>query len=528
MANLKRLFLFYFKRQWRSSLIWVAILSSLSIAVLVAYTSMYGTAEAIASAFLTLENPAMTAMIGKTYGPGRHGLAVIFAMEMYLFTAIAIGVMNIFLATNLTRGEEDGGRGEIVRALPLQRSSPIIATFMMIVGVNLVLGLVFTIGLFATRVDNLSLGATALYSFSLASIGILFGTLTTFIAQVFSNARQTLMAALGLLIFFYLLRAIGDSTSSFLSYLSPLGLLFKTEIFYRNHLYPTLIIAMLAIIFGALTFHLYRQRDYDQGLIKPRLGRGRAGKVLTSPFGLPLRLTGSSIITWLVVLFIFGVAYGSIAGDIESYLASNEWLKQMIKGHEGFSYTEIYVAMMMSIFALMVTIGPMSIIGRLQSEERQGRLDICLAAPTTRLTVFARYVIIAFSTAVLLALSGVIGLYSIGATSVSDGWNFFNILASLLVYLPAIFVFIALSTFLLAFFPTKMWLNWCYLGLSFFIIYIGQMLNLPSWLTFFTPFGYVSQVPLETINWWFQAGMVLVAGGLVTISIIGYRQRDLG
>ena len=75
----------------------------------------------------------------------------LFSQNMILFTAITIGVMNMFLVVRNTRRDEDYGRTEVVRSLPVGRLSNLLATFNVCIIINIAFSLIIGFGLFALR-----------------------------------------------------------------------------------------------------------------------------------------------------------------------------------------------------------------------------------------------------------------------------------------------------------------------------------------------------------------------------------------
>ncbi len=87
----------------------------------------------------TMKNPAMTSMLGPGYGLDNYHIGAAMAHQMLLFTAVAVAIMNILLAIRHTRSDEEAGRIEVIRSLPVGKLANSGATFFVLVMVNLAL-----------------------------------------------------------------------------------------------------------------------------------------------------------------------------------------------------------------------------------------------------------------------------------------------------------------------------------------------------------------------------------------------------
>ena len=61
----------------------------------------------------------------------------------------AVGLMSLLLTSRLTRGEEDSGRLELIRAAPVGRDAPLAAAVLVVAAANVVTGVATTLILLA-------------------------------------------------------------------------------------------------------------------------------------------------------------------------------------------------------------------------------------------------------------------------------------------------------------------------------------------------------------------------------------------
>lgn len=132
-----------------------------------------------------------------------------------------------------------------------------------------------------------------------------------------------------------------------------------------------------------------------------------------------------------------------------------------------------------------------------------------------------------FGLSILLQTLTAVGFYYVGAEVVENIPPLTTFLISAYSYLPAIWLVGAVAAVLVALAPGLRAASYIYLGLSFVLVYIGSVARFPDWVAKLTPFGYVSNYPVEILKLLPLAVMTGIALILLVVSVIGYRQRDL-
>src|SRR5699024_6524575 len=130
-------------------------------------------------------------------------------------------------------------------------------------------------------------------------------------------------------------------------------------------------------------FLLEGNRDMGAGYLPQREGRESAKQSLLSVRGLFIKINKGVIISWLIAFVIMGTAYGSIYGDMQTFLESNELMKQMFS-HAGFSIEESFTGTIMMVLIGLVSILPIAIVNKLFSEENRLHLSQIYATKVTR------------------------------------------------------------------------------------------------------------------------------------------------
>lgn len=475
----------------------------------------------------TMKNPAITVMLGPGYGLDNYTDGAMMAHFMLVFTALTMGIMGILLTNRHTGEEEEEGRIEMVRSLPVGSLSNLAATFLVLLISNIVLTLLTGLGLYSLGFDSMDLEGSLLYGASLGAVGIFFAALTGFFAQLAPNGRSTIGLSFAFLILAYLVRGIGDVGNEVLSLISPLGLILRTEVFVNNYWWPVLVTLLIAGLIFLVSLYLNSIRDLGDGFLPSRPGRNRASGFLSSPLGLTFRLQRSSIIYWLLGMLVLGASYGSVLGELEGFIESSEILKLMLPEAEGFNMTERFITTLISILTIIAIIPSLIFVLRLKSEERKNRTEQIYARAVSRNQVLGSYSLIAMIAGLLMQLSSILGLWSASILVMDDAMSLADLMKAGLVHLPAIWIFLSLAILFIGLAPRLSSLTWLYLGFTFFIVYLGDMLQLPEWMGKLTPFAYIPQLPIEElriINLVILTGLGILLTGL---GFIGYNNRNI-
>ena len=270
--------------------VWLISIVAFTVLIAAVLPDLYTTAGEREIMAETMRNPAVTVMLGPGYGLDNYTDGAMMAHFMLVFTALAVGIMNLLLTIKHTREDEEDGRIEMIRSLPVGPLAPLSATILMGFIANILLSFAVGFGLYSLGFESMDLHGSLLYGASLGAVGIFFASLAGLLAQVTSNTRSALGYSFSFLIFSYILRGIGDVGNEILSLISPLGLILRTEVYVNNYWWPVVVTIGVSIIIFGVALYLSSIRDVGAGFISTRPGRKSASRLLTSPLGLSLRL----------------------------------------------------------------------------------------------------------------------------------------------------------------------------------------------------------------------------------------------
>lgn len=483
-------------------LFWTIGIVFFNMYVTIAMPKLFSTQADILAITTMLENPAMQSMLGPLYGGPDYTYGALHAAEMLLFSGLAIAVMNILMITQHTRRDEEDGLHELIQSLPVNKLKPLLATLITYSIVNLLVGVLTGLAMSSAQVKSMDLAGCMIYGLSLSSVGISFMATTALIAQLSRSSRGTMGLSFFVLGSQYIIRGIGDVGAETLSLLTPLGLMMRTKAFVDNQVWPILLILIISGVQIFVAIKLCNTRDLDAGFLPERKGRTVAPRYMLNPFGFIVRLQKNSLIVWGIFVLILGASYGSVLGDIDTFLEGNEMYAQLISSvGSGKSLTDQFLSLIQAVVALFGTIPVIHVILRLRKEEKNGRLEHIITRGVSRNQLHFSYIILALISSVLMAFLGSFGLYSAGAATAEGLLDMGTMMAAGFAYLPAMWFMVGVAGILIGFMPRWTSAVWFYLTFAFISIYFGGLLNFPEWMSKMSPFGHIPQLPVDQFSW---------------------------
>lgn len=508
--------------------LWLVSFAAISAIIALAFEGLYQNAAERQAVAETMRNPAMTAMVGPGYGLDNYTVGAMTAHEMLLMTAVVVGLMSILLVTRHTRTDEEDGRIEMVRSLPVGRLSNLLSILAVLTVANIILALLTAFSLTALGIESVDLEGSLVYGAALGATGMIFAGIAAVCAQLSPNARNTLGLSITILLLAYMIRAIGDVTNETLSWFSPLGWILRSEAYVNNYWWPILLTLAGSLLLMALALYLNSIRDLGSGFLPSRAGKEKASRSLLSPFGLVFRLQRTGLIAWAIGLLLIGASYGSVLGDLETFFKDIDLMQQMIAQVEGFSLTEQFIPVLMAVMGILGTIPVLMAILKLKTEEKNDRLEHILSRAVSRNQVMGSYLAMSFLTGFVMLTLAALGLGLVGNAMMEEQLSLGMFYGAAMAYLPAMLAMVGVAVLLLGWAPNLSGIVWLYLAFSFFVIYLGGLFQFPEWVGRLTPFGYVSEIPIEEMNYFNAVMLIVVAVILIAAGMAGFKRRDIG
>jgi ABC-2 type transport system permease protein len=501
--------------------VWVVAIELLVLVSAISVKELYPTPEKLAEvAALSQDNVAAIVFNGPAQALDTLGGQVAF--QIGTFGLVTVALMSIFMIGFLTRVEEENGRTELLLATALGRHAPLAAALLLVGGMNLVLAGLITGSLAAL---DLPLVGSIAFGLSFLVLGLVFTGIAALAAQVTENARVVYGSCAAVLGLAFALRAVGDIGDGRLSWFSPIGWAQKLRPYAGEQWWALLVpTAALALLLTA-AWLLTDRRDVGAGLIQPRLGRATASPSLGRPIGLAVRLQRGSVIGWSSGLLLLGVAYGSVADQIDDFVKDNKDLAEFFAAG-GADLIDSYFATSLLMLALIGAGFAVQSVLRLAAEEGSLHAETLLATPISRTTWVTSHVLVAVvGSVIVLALTGLGTAVTYGLI-VSDFGDLAALVAAALVYLPAIWVLLGLALTLYGFAPRATAVVWAAYALALLIGLFGDLLDLPGWVNALSPFDHVPALPADDFELLPLLVLTAVGAALTALGLFGFRRRD--
>jgi ABC-2 type transport system permease protein len=503
--------------------LWVVGVGLLVLLSAVSVDRLYPTqADLVEGAEPFYDNAAMIALQGPTYAIDTLGGNIVFNLGGFGY--VVMGLMGMFLVGRHTRGDEEQGRTELLRATIVGRNAPVTAALVVASTALLVLGALITLSMLSL---DLPVAGSVAYGATMAAFGVCFAAVTAVAAQVTEHNRAVYGLTGAMLGASFVVRAVGDVGGGALSWLSPMGWAQSVKPYAGERWWPLLLLigATVALVFGA--YALLGRRDLGSGLVAPRPGPPVAAPWLTRPWGLALRLQRSSIIGWAAGLALTGLSYGSLGEDVADIIGDNEGMADIITQMRG-DLTDSYFASSLLMVAVIAGGFTVSSALRMRSDETAGRAEPLLTAAVSRVEWMVSYVTVAVVGSLAMVAAAGIGMGATYGIIVADLGEVPRLTGAALSYAPALWVLAGLVTALFGLVPRASAAAWAVVAWCAVAGFLGELLGLAQWVRNLSPFEHVPRMPAEGVDWLPLVVLTLVAAGLAAVGLAGFRRRDAG
>lgn len=507
--------------------LWLVGLTGLTVATAVSFADLYPTVEQRQATAETMNTPAGLAMSGPAEYLADYHVGAMMSHQMIGFMAVVVAVMSVLLVVRHTRAEEESGRAELVRASVVGRHAHLAAALIVVGAVNLVVAVLFAVGLTSLGIDSVTWSGSLLYGLAHAAVGIVFAGVAAVTVQISEHTRGASGLAFAVIALAYVLRAAGDAGTEALAWLSPIGWAQATYAYADDRWWPLILPLALTVALVAGATVLSTRRDLGAGLRQTRPGPRSAAPFLAHPAGLALRLQRGLLIGFAVGLALLGVTYGSILAEVDEMLAAVEGLEEVIAELGGATLVESFVSMIMVIMAIFASLYGVVAALRPRAEESGGRAEPLLATPLSRTRWVGGHVAVAMAGSAAVLVVGAASLGATGAVVLDDGGFLGDVVVAGLAYVPALWATLAVAVALYGLRARLAPLAWAVPAYAFAVGYLGQILQFPEWMANLSPFGNVPQAPAEDLAAGPLVVLILVAAALVALGLWLLRRRDL-
>ncbi|HEY9289438.1 MAG TPA: ABC transporter permease subunit [Candidatus Dormibacteraeota bacterium] len=475
-----------------------------------------------------------------------------YATFKYGGTILLVAIWALSAGSRALRGEEERGSMDVLLALPRGRVRVAVDKFAAILTALLgmaILTALIVYGASANTHAGLSFVDALLFSLNIALVASVFAAIAMFISQ-FTGERGTASGLTGLLLVIALVLDMVHRIFNGVEWVSQLS-----PIYYYNlnkplvHGYsvnPTgfLVLALLMLLLSAAAIWLFARRDVGAPIPMPAWLQRREVPVrrplpvndwsLGSVYARSVAMISRPTLWWTVGIAGFGAWMVLIVKQTESLL------ENMVKGSPlfeqvlhslGGSNALSNAAILSALFSFL----PVALMAfavtqayRWSADEEDGRLELLLATPQSRLQALggrfaalaSAVIVIGFVTLLaVLTMSAITGirLESGNVAAASLGMIPLGLLIGAIGYLFAGWLRAAFDTGLLS----------LLLAAWFFISFLGPDLHWPDGSLRLSPFYYYGRPLLDGLAVGGTIGILAVALAALAIGAVRFTRKDI-
>ncbi len=497
--------------------VWLLLLTATVVASAAATGPLYDTAaERVRAAEAINASPAIVAL----YGPilDTSSLGELSMTKMTVLYAMFVAFMSVVVVRRHTRVEEETGRAELVGATAVGADAPVAAALAEAALASVLLGFLAAVGNIASGLPVLG---SVLFAASWIGIGLVGAGIAALAVQLSSSARTVGFIASAMVGGLYLVRAIGDTSAPWLSWLTPFGWGTQLSAWSEPRVWLLLGYPLLAITLTLAGLALRRRRDLGAGVLADRPGPAHGSPRLGDALGLVWRQQSTGLIGWTVGIGVVGILMGSIVPSIGDLLDS-EQTRPIIEAMGGIGFLQdALVVALASVVAVIITCFGIAAVTRAAGDEHDGRTETVLATATSRAAM-----LVAVSTAALVGSTWLLLVFG-AATAVGRG-DGVSAVGAALAQAPAVWVVLAVAVLLLSVRSRWAVAGWAVLAVCVTLGQVGSGFRLPDWVLGLSPFHHVPKYPSEAFVWTPELVMTVLAALVLGVAWTRYRSRDIG
>ncbi|QNG17979.1 ABC transporter permease [Rhodococcus triatomae] len=514
--------------------VWIVATVALVAGVAFGIAALYPTAaDRFSYGAATSTIVASHALNGPPVGLTSLGGIAVFEAGWYI--ALAVAALNIVVVARHSRGAEELGRLEMLRAGLFGTHANLAALLAVVVGTDLLVGAGAATALV---VAGAGVEGAVVFGAALATVGVTFAAVTALAAQLTEHVRGTYAIAFSTLGVAFALRAIGDAGSvSFASWLSPLGWAQAAHAFADNRWWPLFLAWSVSGLLVVGAFSIEARRDHDAGLLRPRPGPAEGAPGLASAGALARRSYRGPAIGWVVAGVGLGAAFGVVGADAEQMAQSSAAALELMGGFTTGDLVDSYFAMAALFVAILASAGALVAVLRTRVEEDSGRADTVLATPVSRLRWLGSHVLVAGIVSALVLVGGGLGLGGAHALRTGEAGAVAEMAGAALAHLPAVWLFLAVAVALFGFAPARTSLVWILFAWSAVVTILGPTLRLPDAVQDLSPFEHTPRLPGTAVLGSVGSGastslvavalLVIAAAVVAAAGCVGFDRRDV-
>ncbi len=465
---------------------------------------------------------------------------------------ILLAVWALLASSRTLRGEEESGSLDMLLSLPTSRMRTVVAKVAAITAALLLAGLL--IGLLtaatagAVQDANYGLAESLILGLNVALLALFFAALTLFLSQFTRERGAAAGLAGGILGLSFLLdgmgRVVGNEALRRVSPFYYYGLSKPLVATYGANPGAMAVLLVGALVLSAAAIGLFVQRDLGAPALQLTLGGGSRTASAPSRNALPagdwtLRSVYMRTMRSLAVMTFWVAAVVASYGVLTTSLtkSAERLFIDFYKGtpfaglfaNAGSNGDASFIAVFFSFLVAAPAIYALMLATRWASAEENGRLELVLATPQSRVrVVLANFAALTAAVSVVAAVL----LAGVWATVAAQGLNVdgVKLVEAVAGMAPIALVVGAVGYLLAGWLPARLLvgvLTLLFVG-SFFINLLGSALKLPDWVLQLSVFQQYGNPLIDGLHWANMLALLAIAAAALFIAMWRFARKDVG
>jgi ABC-2 type transport system permease protein len=518
----------------RSGVVWGYVFGALIASSAVSYTRIYHTQaarDALAAAYGA--NKATSALFGPA--PQLETVAGFTAFKIGMTLMLLGAVWGLLTSTRLLRGEEDGGRWELLlagRTTRRRAAAQALAGLGAGVGALWALTAILTIGVGLDSSVKIAAGPALYFALAMAATAVMFLAVGALASQLAPTRRQAASYAAAFLGVSYAVRMIADAGLGLhgLVWASPLGWVEELRPFSGPQPLALLPIAALTTALAVATVGLAGVRDVGAGIAPDRARSAPRLRLLSGPAGLAIRLVRSTVAGWWTAIALSAVLFGLIARSAGQTISGSSATDVLAKLGATGTGTDAVLGVCFLVLAVLIAFAGAGQVTAARAEEASGRLDHLLAGPVSRSRWLGGRLLIALG--VLVASGALAGVFAwLGAASQHSGTGPGTLLDAGLNLVPPAIAIGGIGVLAFGWRPRRTnVVVYAALAWSLLADIVGGFGGSGAgsrWLLDSSVFHQMTSAPAASPNWAANAVMAAVGAACALLGAVAFGRRDL-
>jgi ABC-2 type transport system permease protein len=516
----------------RSGALWGLVFGIYVVSQVQAYISAYktqGQRDALSKSFTSAGG--LNALVGPA-----HELNTVAGYTEWKSVGILTvlgAVWALLLSTKLLRGEEDGGRWELLlaghttrRGAAVQAMSGLgeglLALFVITAAATMAIGHLSTV--------RFAPAASVFFALTVVSGAALFLAAGALMSQLAASRRQAAAYGGGMLGLFFALRMLADANSglSWLHWTTPFGWIEQLQPF--TNAQPELLapVVSLTAVMVVATVYFAGQRDLNASTLPDRSSSRAHNTLMSGNAGLTARLIRPTIIGWLGGVCAFGLLLGGSAKEAAQSLQSSPRVEETLRRLDGGGgEVKAYLGFSFLIITLLVALIAAGQVTAARREEATGRLDHLLVRPLSRRRwLLTRLGVAAAAIVVAGALGGVSAWLGVASQHVTI--SFSNLLGAGVNTMPAALFLLGVGALVWSITPRLASAAvYGILAWSFLVELLGGIVNSSHWLLDTSILHQLTPAPAVAPDWSTNVVMIVIGTVGTIAATLFFGRRDL-